>query len=135
MSNAARAGILALLEVVPNLNVHDGEVDTDEEAKVIVADLPYAVVYFGPGFPNPNERLCASRPPAVVTFTVGNVGERVQQTLWVVDKTRGALERVRWSGSLIRLVDSDPAPRRDDTYTRPGGGSLFYVGDRYEMAL
>lgn len=135
MSNAARAGVLGLLSAVPSLNVHDGAVDADEAAKVITVPLPYAIVFFGAGYPNPNERLGAPRPKAVVTFTVGNVGGTVQQALWVAEKTRAALDRVRVLGGLVRLVDSEREARRDDTYSRPGGDPLFYLGDRYEVAL
>ncbi|MGH1563034.1 hypothetical protein [Mumia sp. DW29H23] len=140
MSNAVREGVLALLAPAGLAGVWDGEVKVDEAEKVILADLPYAVVYVGAGDPNPNERLCAGPRPAVVPFTVGNVGESVEQVLWVVEQTRARLDGVTLAtvgpkAGPLTLLDADVAPRADDTYTRPGGGRIFYLGDRYEISL
>ena len=125
--------LLALLEAVPNLNVHDGYVDADETEKVISVPLPYVVFYSTPGYDN-NERQCGGVGGRVVEFQITGVGGTREQAKWALDQARTALSRKRLNGSLIRRFDDNQFVRRDDDYTRPSGDPLFYGVDRYGVA-
>lgn len=124
--------ILALLGDVENLNVHDGSVDVDEEAKVVRVALPYVVYWSSPGFDN-DERFSGQVVGRVTDFQLTGVGEDRNQAKWVLDKARAALSRKRVNGRLIRRDDDNQMVRRDDDLTRPGGEPLFYGVDRYSV--
>jgi hypothetical protein len=126
--------VLALLEAVPNLNVHDGYVDVDETAMVISVPLPYVVFYSTPGYDR-DDRQDGRVNGRVVEFQVTGVGGTREQAKWALDKARGALSRQRLGDALIRRSDDNQYVRRDDDYTRPGGEPLFYGVDRYGVAV
>lgn len=129
MSDAA---ILARLAQVPNLTVHDGYPAADEENKVILAELPYVV--FWSTTPRDNDvRFSASAAGRVEEFQLTGVGETREQAKAVLDHARDAINRRRIGRGLCkRDVDNLPI-QRDDTYTRPGGGPIFYGVDRYTL--
>ncbi len=126
--------LLALLRAVANLNVHDGYVDVDETQKVISVPLPYVVFWSTPGYDN-DARQDGRVAGRVVDFQITGVGGTREQAKWVLDKARGALSRKRLNGSLIIRDDDNQFVRRDDDYTRPGGGPLFYGVDKYAVAV
>jgi|GEM_PF-4584137 len=130
----AESDILALLNAVPNLNVYDGFVEVDESAKVISVPMPYVVFWSSPGFDN-DARLCGQIGGRVVEFQITGVGETREQAQWVLRLTRTALSRKRLNNSLIRRDESNQYVRRDDDYTRPGGGPIFYGRDTYGVAV
>lgn len=127
-----------MLKAVPNLRVHDGKVDVDEVKKIVMADLPYAVVYTGLGR-DIDERQGGRPGGRAVPVRVGFVGGTQLQALATGERVRTALSRKqvtvngRKSG-LIHLIDSDTV-RPDDAYTRPGGEPLFYGADVYEVGI
>lgn len=114
------------------LNVYDGYIKVDETEKVISAALPYVVFYSTPGYDN-DERFFGAGG-RVVEFQVTGVGATREQAKWALDKARDALNRQRLGTALIRRFDDNQFVRRDDDYTRPGGGPLFYGVDRYGVA-
>ena len=126
--------LIAMLEAVPNLNVHDGYVDADEAAKVISVTLPYVVFYSTPGYDN-DARHCGGVGGRVVEFQITGVGGTREQAKWALDKARTVLSRQRLNGNLIIRADDNPSVRRDDDYTRPGGLPLFYGIERYGVAV
>jgi hypothetical protein len=128
------AELLSMLRAVPNLNVHDGFVDVDETAKVISVPLPYIVFYSTPGYDN-DERYAGVVGGRVVEFQLTGVGESREQAKAALEKARTALSRERLGRNRIRRSDDNMAVRRDDDYTRPGGGPLFYGVDRYAVAV
>lgn len=115
------------------LNVHDGYVKADETEKVISVALPYVVFYSSPGYDNDLRLFGAGG--RVIEFQVTGVGATREQAKWVLDKARDALNRQRLGSSVIRRSDDNAYVRRDDDYTRPGGGPLFYGIDRYGVAV
>ena len=125
------ADILTLLAGA-DLNVHDGYINADETTKVISVSLPYVVFYSTPGYDNDLRFFGAGG--RVVEFQVTGVGATREQAKWALDKARDALNRQRLNGSVIRRSDDNAMVRRDDDYTRPGGGPLFYGVDRYGVA-
>ncbi len=134
----AHAAVLQLLQSVPNLRVHDGFVEVDEEEKVVHAQLPYAVLHTGLGR-DVDERQGGRPGGRAVPIRVGFVGGTPAQALAVGERVRAALSRARVTvdgreSGLINLIDSDTL-RRDDTYTRPGGEPLFYGADAYEVGI
>lgn len=128
------ASLLALLKAVPHLNVYDGFVVTDASAKVVSVPLPYVVFYSSPGYDN-DERQCGGVGGRVVEFQITAVGESREQAKDALDKARSVLSRKRLNGNLIRRSDDNQQVRRDDDFTRPGGGPLFYGVDRYAVAV
>jgi hypothetical protein len=126
------ADLLALLEAVPNLNVHDGSVDVDETAKVIATPTPYVVFYGSPGRDN-SSRFDGKAGGRVVEFQLSGVGVSREQVEGVLNKARAAINRTRLNGSLIKLAVSSMI-RRDDDYTTPGNEPLFYGADQYDVA-
>jgi hypothetical protein len=128
----ADSDILALLKGA-GLNVHDGYVKADETAKVISVALPYVVFYSSPGYDNDLRFFGAGG--RVLEFQVTAVGATREQAKWALDKARVALSRQRLGDAVIRRSDDNAYVRRDDDYTRPGGGPLFYGVDRYGVAV
>lgn len=126
--------LLGLLEAVDSLNVYDGFVNTDASVKVISVPLPYVVFYSSPGF-DINERQNGGVGGRAVEFQITGVGGTREQAKWALDKARTALSRVRLDGALIRRSDDNQPVRRDDEFTRTGGGPLFYGVDRYTVAV
>lgn len=125
--------VLALLAGVPFLTVYDGEVDVDEAAKVITVELPYVVFWSTPGYDN-DERFSGDIGGRVVEFQLTGVGESREQAKWVLEQARTVLSRQRLGRGLIHRTADNQTVRRDDNYTRPGGGPLFYGVDRYAVA-
>lgn len=128
--------LLALLRTDPVLNVHDGYVDADETQKIITVPLPYVVFFSGLG-DDIDERLGGRVGGSAIPFQTTYVGGTPEQARWAGQKARAAVSRKRvvLSGresGLIRLVVSSLI-RREDTYTRPGGGPLFFGVDQYEV--
>lgn len=126
--------LLTLLRAVPNLNVYDGYVEADETAKVISVPLPYVAYFASTGYDN-DERFCGNAGGRVVEFSLTGVGSTREQAMWALNKARTALSRKRIDGRLIRHDGSNVSVRRDDDYTRPGGGPLFYGIDGYTVAV
>lgn len=139
MSAADDAAILDALAAVPNLRVFDGYVtDSDEAEKTISAPLPY-VVYYTLTDENVGDTLGAVTVGARLHgFQINYVGATAEQARAVRDRVRGALDRA-WvtmpaGDRLVRRDDDDSqAIRRDDAWTRPDGGPLFYGVDRYRV--
>jgi len=129
--------LLALLRgALPATDVHDGYVDADEAAKVIAVHLPYVVFYAGLG-DDIDERLGGRNGGTVTDFQTTYVGSTREQARWAREKARTALSRKRVTvdgreSGLIKRVASSVI-RRDDDFTRPGGGPLFYGVDQYEV--
>lgn len=124
--------ILAILRDVPNLNVHDGSVDVDEESKVIRVDLPYVVFWGATGRDN-DPRFAGVVRGRVYPFSIRGVGEDRNQAKWALKKAHSALSRKRLGISLIHHVDGDVI-RRDDDLTAPGGEPIYSGLDQYEVA-
>lgn len=135
---SASEAVLALLEAVPNLNVHDGVVEVDETAKVVIVALPYVVFSSGMG-EDADERLGGRPGLRVVPFSVFYAGGSPEQARWAGARARAALSRKRVtvdgreSGLIVLRESSDM--RRDDDYTSPGGGPIFYATDKYVVAV
>lgn len=134
MSATADTAILALLDATV-LNVWDGYVkDSDEDAKVVSAALPYVVFYSTPGY-DINPRLSGAVLIRAVDFQINFVGSTREQAKWASEKARDALNRKRVTlagkSRLIRRTDDNLFIQRDDTWTRPGGAPLFFGVDRY----
>lgn len=126
--------LLALLRAVPSLNVWDGDVEVDESAKVISVPLPYIVFYSSPGYDN-DGRFCGDVGGRVLEFDIHGIGMDRNQAKWVLDKARAALSRKRLNGNLIIRAEANLPVGKEKTYTRPGGGPLFYGVDRYGVAI
>lgn len=124
--------LLALLEAVPGLNVHDGEVGADE-LKVISVPVPYIVYSSSPGYDN-NKRHSGGAAGRVVQVRIKGVGQDPREAKWALDQARAVLSRKRLNGYLIVRTDDDEPTIRDNEYTRPGGGALFYGVDKYAVA-
>lgn len=130
--------ILARLGNVPYLNVYDGYVfDSDGSANTISAPLPYVVYYTTPGFPT-NPRLGGSVGQRAREVQVSFVGSTREQAMWAAAKAEGALDQARVTVNgrslLIRRTDDNPFVRRDDMWTRPDGGPLFFGALRFVVA-
>jgi hypothetical protein len=137
VSSLVDAAVLAALRAVPNLNVHDAYVtDSDGDAMTISAPLPYVVYYPAPGRP---EARSMAGPAGAETkeFQVTFVGATRQQAMWACEKVRAALDDVRLStvtgNPVLRRTDDQLFIRRDDTWSRPGGGPLMYGADRWSV--
>lgn len=131
--------ILTVLRSVANLDVYDGHVtDSDGNAKTISAPLPYAVFYSLTRVPT-GDSLAGSASARLQTFQVSFVGETRAQAELVSIDTRAALDRrfVQFVDreAFVRLNDDSLDATRDDTWTRPDGGPLFYGADRYDVAI
>lgn len=129
---SADAGLLAMLEAVDGLNVWDGGPDVDETEKVISVDLPYVAFWSSTGIAR-GRRHSGTATGRVQEFSITGVGEDRHQAKWALDRAREALEGKRLGGNLIKHTD-DSRVRRDDDFTRPGGGPLFYGVDQYAVA-
>lgn len=130
--------LLALLKAVPYLNVHDGDVETDEAEKVVMVPLPYVVFYSGLGY-DIDERLGGRPGGRAVSFRVSYVGDSREQARAAGAKARAALSRKRVTvdgkpSGLIQHRDSDEIIP-DPTYNRPGGGPLFRGVDVFEIGV
>lgn len=138
MTAADDAAILSALQAVPNLRVFDGYVtDSDESAKTISAPLPYVVFYGFADDDAPGDTLARSLGAHLVEFQITYVGATREQARLVGERALGALNR-KWLTlpAGLRLVcrtDSGLGVRRDDVWTRPGGGPLFVGEDRYRV--
>lgn len=133
MSAEVDTAVLALLRGTV-LNVHDGYVtDSDEDAKTISAPLPYVVFYPTPGRPV-NPRIGGTRGRGH-EFQVSYVGGTREQAVWAQGKAEAALDGVSITVGgrprQIRRTADNPYLGRDDTWTRPGGGPLFYGALRF----
>ncbi|MDR6117271.1 hypothetical protein QE370_000455 [Aeromicrobium sp. SORGH_AS981] len=126
------ADVLALLRDVPHLNVHDGQVDVDETNKVILVELPY-VVFWSTSSRDRVVGFSGGARGRVEQFQLTGVGETREQAKAVLEKARAVLNRRRIAGGLCKRDDDNPSVRRDDIYTRPGGGPVFYGADRYTL--
>lgn len=125
------AALLALLRGAL-ANVHDGQVtDSDNDAKTISAPLPYAL-YFGLSSFPVNARLGGSRDKGY-DVAVNCVGMTREQADWAADKVEAALSNARISRSRLVTLDERVRPRRDDTWSRPDGGSLFSASLRFTV--
>lgn len=141
MSNAADAAVLALLRAVAGLNVHDGYVtDSDENEHTISAPLPYVVLYSMSPVPEGESRsLVGSAGADELEWQISGVGSTREQAKWALAKARAALADKRLTAlpqkPVVRQTDDRFMVRRDDTWTRPGGGPLFFGADRYAACL
>lgn len=136
MSAADDAAILTVLRAVPNLRVFDGYVtDSDESAKTISAPLPYVVYYTLDDDESVGDSLNATLGARLHRFQVTYVGETAEQARMVRDRQRTALNRVRVTmpagDRLVRRDEDSLSIQRDDVWSRPDGGPLFYGADRY----
>jgi hypothetical protein len=135
---SADDGILALLNAVQNLNVHDGWVDVDEAAKVVRVELPYVVFTAGLG-QDADERMGGRPGLRALPFSISYVGESREQARWAAAKSREALSRHRLvvdgreSGLMTLLESSEIYP--DPDYTGLGGQRLFSGRDKYVVGV
>jgi hypothetical protein len=130
MSDAA---VLAILGTLP-FDVYRGQVDADEDAKVIAVPLPYLVHWTSPGYDN-DARFDGRANGRVLEFQLTGVGETAEQAKAVLDRARALINRKRIGIGLCRRDADNPIIRREDTYTRPGGRPLFYGIDRYSLPI
>lgn len=114
--------------------VYWGYIDVDETAKVIDLPLPYIVFNSSPGYDR-DGRYCGQVGGRVLEFQLKGVGESEKQVAWVLNEGRKMLSRKRLDKALIRRSDDNLEWRRDDDFTRPGGGPIFYGVDRYGVAV
>ncbi len=114
--------------------VYDGKVDVDEAAKVIRVPMPYLVFWSSPGYDR-DERQSGQVGGRVKEFQLTGVGETREQAQWILDRARGVLSRKRIDGHLIRRSEANVPIRRDDDYTRPGNGPIFYGMDEYAVGI
>lgn len=148
MSADPDADLLAMLDASPNLflfdyengdigmpgSIYDGDVEVNEADKTISVPLPYIVYYSTPGYDR-DERLSGQVGGRVLEFDIHGVGEDRNQAKWVLDQARDALSRKYLNGNLIIRSDANLPVGKEDTYTRPGGGPLFFGVDRYKVAV
>lgn len=147
MSNLVDDAVLSLLRAVSvavaaqvppgYLGVFDSYVtDSDENDKTISAPTPYLVLYSSLGDPD-GHSLAGPAGVTVQEFQVTYVGKDRRQAVWAGEKARTALRDVRLGSvprnPVIRLSNDTLLVRRDDTWTRPDGGPLFYGADRYSL--
>lgn len=125
--------LLAMLRAVPNLNVHDGAVPVDNEAKVILVPLPYVVYWSTTGYDR-DVRKSGDVNGRVLEFQLTGVGETREQARAALDKARTAISRKRLNGNLIQRAPDNPLINKDDDLTRPGGAPVYYGVDRYAVA-
>lgn len=123
--------LLALLESMTFI-VYDGYVEVDETDKVITAPLPHAVFYSSTG-EDTSRRLSGHVGGRIIDFQIMSIGSTREQAKWAADKSRDTLDRTPLNGSRI-IHQVGQVIRRDDDYTRPGGGPLFYGVDQYAVA-
>lgn len=135
MSVEVDDAVLALLEAT-GLNVHDGWVkDSDGIKKTISAPLPYVVFYTTPGYPvNPRTGGRAGREHE---FQVSCVGITREQAVWAQEQVEAALDGVgivvAGQSRQITRTDDNQTVGRDDTWTRPDGGPLFFGPLRFTV--
>ena len=138
MTAADDNAILAVLNAVPNLTVYDGDVtDSDGNAKTISAPLPYVVFYSGAGDDEIGDSLAGSVGAHLNGFQITYVGATREQAQSVGDRARDALNRrfiaMPVGQRFVRRSDDSQPVRRDDVWTRPDGGPLFYGADRFTV--
>jgi hypothetical protein len=143
------SGLLALLYAIPNFHAYDpsvaatpnavfiGNPAADETKKIISVPLAYVVFHSGIGS-DFDERMGGQVGGRVVPFRITHVGATDEQVKWAWRKTRAALNRKRAtvgdsSTGLIRYIEGDDEPRKEPTYTQPGGEPLFLAVDGYEV--
>lgn len=130
MSDAA---VLAILDTLPH-EVYRGKADADEAAKEITVPLPYLVYWTTPGYDN-DARYDGRAGGRVLEFQLTGVGKTDEQAKAVLDKARALINRKRIGIGLCKRDVANQTIRRDDVYTRPGGGPLFYGVDRYSLPI
>lgn len=142
MSSEVDAAVLALLRSVAAdlkaadstayLGVFDGWVtDSDGVAKTISAPLPYAV-YYGSTTAPINPRIGGSGDNRSNDVRISCVGRTREQADWAADKVEKTLHEARVGRRQMRL-DERTRPSRDDSWTRPDGGPLFYGALRFTV--
>lgn len=132
--------VIALLHSPGNLSVQVGTVaDSDAVAQTIGTPLPY-VLYSStlPYQPGP-QRLGRAFAPDVTNFTLTTVHSSLDGCKAVAAAVRGLLagSPVSVDGSTRRIWLADPEEpvtvTKDQTWTRPDGGPLFFALDRYHV--
>ncbi len=129
---------IARLESVPHLNVHDSEVDVDNDSNVVIYPLPYVVYYSNVGDDH-SPRLSGRRTRRSVFFSLTCVGLSRDQAKWAGERARDALmdHRIVVPNRGVWLVDLQESQRvrRDDEAVRPDGSPLFYGVDNYAISV
>jgi hypothetical protein len=130
------AAVVALLRSPGNLRVQIGSVtDSDASTKTISATLPY--VLFTSELPFGTSPRIGGNRANTTDFRVSYVNATADGCKAVAVAVRGLLDGAELAGiGRIRLRDRDEpmAVERDETWTRPGGGPLFFANDRYFIA-
>lgn len=134
--------VLATLEAVPNLNVHDNYMEvetTDSQGRSIVTyDMPYAVYSSAVG-DDDNRRLSGRERRRSVPFYITYVGLSREQAKWCGEKVRVALKgkRLMVPGYRTWLVEIEESQRvwRDDEAARPDGSPIYYGVDAYAVSI
>lgn len=130
------AAVVALLRSPRNFDVHVGSVgDSDSDAKVISAALPY--VLFGSSLPFGTSPRIAANRANTTEFTATYVNATSDGCKAVAVAVRGLLDGQSLDGvGRIRLRNRDEPAHvgLDQTWTRPNGGPLFFAVDRYFVA-
>jgi hypothetical protein len=135
VSSEVDAAVLALLRSTV-LHVYDGYVtDSDDSAKTISAPLPYVVFYPTPG--RPVNSRASGTSGREYEFQVSYVGMTREQAVWAQERAEAALDGVSITvAGKPRQITRTPDNQfvgRDDTWTRPDGGPLFYGALRFTV--
>lgn len=135
---AVDTAILARLETVPNLNVHDGFMPVDNSTNVVTYPMPYVVFYSNVGDDH-SPRLTGRMTRRSVFFSLTYVGLSRDQAKWAGERARDALmdHRLVVAGHRSWLVDLQESQRvrRDDDAVRPDGSPIFYGVDNYAVSI
>lgn len=132
--------ILARLAAA-GVDIHDSELALDEsdgDTKIVNYDLPYAVYYSNVG-DDDRPRLSGRRARRSVFFSITFVGIDRQQTKWLGEKIRAALQdqpiAVEGHRTWLCQLQESQRIRRDDEAIRNDGSPLFYGVDNYALPI
>lgn len=130
------AEVIAILEAVPYLNVHDGHVtDSDGDTKTVSAPLPYVVLQ-GRVTEPVEPSLTGVSTTRIAGFDVRFTGRDRTQAEWAADKARTALRDARLTSvagaPIVRWLETIE-PADDPTWNRPDGGPLFVGTERFQL--
>lgn len=134
MSSVVDSAVLTQLRTITGVHIYDGYVtDSDESAQTISAALPYAVYYTALGR---SVNASANRRRArAMEFQVNFVGLSREQAIWAAEKIDALVDEmpiiVAGKSHKVFRTEDDLFVRRDDTWTRPDGGPLFFGTLRY----
>ena len=133
--------VLARLNALENMVVHDGEMELPPEGvarKVVAYKTPYAVYYSSVG-DDDRARLTGRRARRSVFFSIVYVGQDRNQAKACGERIRESLQdkRIAVPGHKVWLcqLQESQRVRRDDEVVRPDGSPLFYGVDNYALPI